>query len=358
MPEVSFFVFPFLPVWVIEGLLYGSEPSKSLNAYAAENGRIRKEQGIMAVVIQLVLLVIGFVLLVKGADWFVEGASRLAEKFGIPQLVIGLTIVAMGTSLPEAAVSVSAALKGSAEITIGNIVGSNIMNVLLILGITSVITPIAVQKSTVKYEIPFVIIVSALLMGIGLTDHVVSRGDGVLLWVLMICYLLYLLRMAKNGGDMPGEETKQEEMPVWKMLLFIVGGGVMIVVGSDVAVDAATELARIFGMSERLIGLTIVAFGTSLPELVTSATAAIKGKADIAVGNIVGSNIFNILFVVGTSALITPVVYAADFMVDSIMCIVSAVLLWVLVFKKHRLGRAGGACMLAGYAAYFVYLLR
>ena len=311
----------------------------------------------MAVVIQLVLLVIGFVLLVKGADWFVEGASRLAEKFGIPQLVIGLTIVAMGTSLPEAAVSVSAALKGSAEITIGNIVGSNIMNVLLILGITSVITPIAVQKSTVKYEIPFVIIVSALLMGIGLTDHVVGRGDGVILWVLMICYLLYLLRMAKNGAD-TGEETEQEEMPVWKMLLFIVGGGVMIVVGSDVAVDAATELARIFGMSERLIGLTIVAFGTSLPELVTSATAAIKGKADIAVGNIVGSNIFNILFVVGTSALITPVVYAADFMVDSIVCIVSVVLLWVLVFKKHRLGRAGGVCMLAGYAAYFVYLLR
>lgn len=352
-------VSPFLPVWIIEDLLYGSEPSESLNEYAAVDGRIRKEQGIMAVVIQLALLVIGFVLLVKGADWFVEGASRLAEKFGIPQLVIGLTIVALGTSLPEAAVSVSAALKGSAEITIGNIVGSNIMNVLMILGITSVITPIAVQSSTVKYEIPFVIVVSVLLTGIGLTDHVVGRTDGVILWVLMICYLLYLLRMTKAGEDMPGEETESGgRMSVWKMLLLILVGGVMIVTGSDVAVDAATELARIFGMSERLIGLTIVAFGTSLPELVTSATAAIKGKADIAVGNIVGSNIFNILFVVGTSALITPVVYAADFMVDSIVCIASAVLLWVLVFKKHRLGRAGGACMLAGYAAYFVYLLR
>lgn len=317
----------------------------------------------MEVVIQVALLAVGFVLLVKGADWFVEGASKLAERFGIPQLVIGLTIVAMGTSLPEAAVSISAALKGSAEITIGNIVGSNIMNVLLILGITSVITPIAVQKSTVKYEIPFVIIVSALLAGIGLTDHVVGRMDGAILWVLMLVYLGYLLVMAKKGNGLPegdGEEGKQEDkpMPVWKMLLFIIAGGVMIVAGSDVAVDAATALARIFGMSERLIGLTIVAFGTSLPELVTSATAAVKGKADIAVGNIVGSNIFNILFVVGTSALITPVAYAANFFVDSIVCIATAALLWVFVVKNKRLGRIGGACMLVSYAAYFVYLIR
>ncbi|MDE6845920.1 MAG: calcium/sodium antiporter [Lachnospiraceae bacterium] len=306
----------------------------------------------MEVVIQLVLLAIGFVLLVKGADWFVEGASKVAEKFGIPQLVIGLTIVAMGTSLPEAAVSVSAALKGSAEITIGNIVGSNIMNVLLILGITSVITPIAVQKSTVKYEIPFMIAMSALLMGIGYSDHVVGRTDGVILWGFMVCYLAYLFYMSKKGQNVLGEEENEngqeaeKKMPVWKMLVLILIGGVMIVVGSDVAVDAATALARIFGMSERLIGLTIVAFGTSLPELVTSATAALKGKADIAVGNIVGSNIFNILFVVGTSALITPVAYAANFFIDSVVCILAAVLLWVLIVKNKRLGRAGGTCML------------
>ena len=313
----------------------------------------------MEVIIQIALLALGFVLLVKGADWFVEGASKVAEKFGIPQLVIGLTIVAIGTSLPEAAVSVSAALKGSAEITIGNIVGSNILNVLLILGLTSVIRPIAVQKSTVRYEIPFVVVVSALLMGIGYTDNTVGRVDGMILWALLICYLIYLLVIAKKG-DGPAEETPEEEkqMPVWKMLVLIVLGGVMIVIGSDVAVDAATELARIFGMSERLIGLTIVAFGTSLPELVTSATAALKGKSDIAVGNIVGSNIFNILFVVGTSALITPVAYSADFLVDSIVCIASVVLLWLCVFKNKRLGRPGGAVMLLGYAGYFVYLMR
>ena len=233
----------------------------------------------MDVLIQIGLLALGFVLLVKGADWFVEGASRLAEKFGIPQLVIGLTIVAMGTSLPEAAVSVSAALKGSAGITIGNIVGSNILNILLILGLTALITPIAVQKTTVRYEIPFVILVSVVLVAMGAGgDHLLHFPDGLILWALMFCYLGYLV-IAKKGGGFSEEMPEEKPMPVWKMLLMIALGGVMIVAGSNVAVDAATELALIFGMSERLIGLTIVAFGTSLPELVTSVTAAIKGKA-------------------------------------------------------------------------------
>lgn len=313
----------------------------------------------MAVAIQLAILVAGFVFLVKGADWFVEGASKVAEKFGIPQLVIGLTIVAMGTSLPEAAVSVSAALKGSADITIGNVVGSNILNILIILGLTSVIRPIAVQKSTVKYEIPFVVLISAFLLGIGYTDHMVGRADGVVLWVLFIAYLLYLLKMTKSGENAQEESPAEDKpTPVWKMILLIIVGAALIVLGSDLAVDAASELARIFGMSERLIGLTIVALGTSLPELVTSVTAAIKGKADIAVGNIVGSNIFNILFVVGTSSLITPVVYAPNFLVDSIVCIAAAVLLWLCVFKKRTLGRAGGAVMLICYAGYFVYLMK
>ena len=313
----------------------------------------------MAVVIQLALLVVGFVFLVKGADWFVEGAGKVAEKFGIPQLVIGLTIVAMGTSLPEAAVSVSAALKGSADITIGNVVGSNIMNVLVILGLTSVIRPIAVQKSTVKYEIPFVALISVFLLALGYSDHVVGRADGVILWVLFIAYLLYLFKMAKSGEYVPEELPDEDKpIPVWKMVLLIIVGAVMIVLGSDMAVDAASELARIFGMSERLIGLTIVAFGTSLPELVTSVTAAVRGKADIAVGNIVGSNIFNILFVVGTSALITPIVYASNFLVDSIVCIVTMILLWLCVFRNRKLGRAGGTVMLLCYAGYFVYLMR
>lgn len=315
----------------------------------------------MQIVVQLGLLVVGFVLLMKGADWFVEGASKIADRFGIPQLVIGLTIVAMGTSLPEAAVSISAALKGSAEITIGNVVGSNIMNVLVILGLASVICSIPVQKSTVKYEIPFTIVVTALLALLGLWDNQISRLEGGILWVFMVVYLLYLLRMAQKGSPKEqGEEEKKEEkaQPVWKLLLMLVAGGSMIVFGSDVTVDAATVLATIFGMSERFIGLTIVAFGTSLPELVTSVTAAMKGKADIAVGNIVGSNIFNILFVVGTTALITPVVYGANFLVDSLVAVVTMGLLFVCVVRRKKLGRAGGVIMLAGYAAYFVYLMQ
>lgn len=316
-------------------------------------------EDIMQIALQLLFLAVGFVMLIKGADWFVDGASKIADRFGIPQLVIGLTIVAMGTSAPEAAVSITSALKGSAGITIGNVVGSNIMNVLVILGLTAVIRAIAVKKSTIRYEIPFTIGITVILAVLGLADNTVSRLDGVILWALMIVYLAYLLWMAKKGQDViedVPEATKKDTLP--RMILSILVGGALIVWGADVTVDAATELATIFGMSDRLIGLTIVAFGTSLPELVTSVTAAIKGKADIAVGNIVGSNIFNILFVVGTSALITPVEYATDFFVDSVVCIASAALLWLCVVKNKRLGRLGGAIMLACYGGYFAYLIR
>lgn len=312
----------------------------------------------MDILLQLLLLVVGFVMLIKGADWFVEGASKIADRFGIPQLVIGLTIVAMGTSLPEAAVSISAAVQGSAEITIGNVMGSNILNVLIILGLTSVVRTISVQKSTVYYEIPFVIIVTAVLAGVGLMDNRVSRLEGVLLWVFFIAYMLYLLVMAKKGAPMEDVPEAGKNESLLKLIFFVIFGAAIIVFGSDITVDAATKIATAFGMSERFIGLTIVALGTSLPELVTSVTAAIKGKADIAVGNIVGSNIFNVLFVVGTTALITPVTYAAGFTVDSIVAIASVVLLFLCVIKGKKLTRTGGIIMLVGYAAYFVYLIR
>ncbi len=313
----------------------------------------------MEIVQQVVLLVVGFVMLIKGADWFVEGASKIADRFGIPQLVIGLTIVAMGTSAPEAAVSIASALKGSAEITIGNVLGSNILNILIILGLTAVVRAIAVQKSTIKYEIPFTILVTVLMGVLGLTDSVISRGEGVVLWACFLVYMGYLLVMAKKGQNADCEEKKDEKKdPMWKLILLVIIGVVLIVFGSDVSVDAATALAKIFGMSERLIGLTIVALGTSLPELVTSVTAAIKGKADIAVGNIVGSNIFNILFVVGTTALITPVAYSASFMVDTITAVAAMVLLLICVLPKKRLGRTAGIIMLVGYVAYFIYLIQ
>lgn len=316
----------------------------------------------MEILIQTALLILGFAMLVKGADWFVEGAAKLADKFGIPQLVIGLTIVAMGTSAPEAAVSISAALKNTAEnnsaaIAIGNILGSNILNILLILGITAVLTTVPVQVSTIRYEIPFMILITILLFGVGYFDGTVGRTDGVILWAGMILYLLYLLRMAKKGQASVEEVESDGSDKVWKMLLLLVIGGVCIVWGSDITVDAATALARIFGMSERLIGLTIIAFGTSLPELITSVTAALKKKADIAVGNIVGSNIFNILFVIGTTALITDVPYQPDFLVDSIVCIAVAVLLLLCVIRNKKLQRPAGIVMLCGLAGYMVYLI-
>ena len=318
----------------------------------------------MEVIIQFALLAIGFLLLIKGADWFVGGASKIADRFGIPQLIIGLTIVAMGTSAPEAAVSISAAVKNTAEnnsaaIAIGNILGSNILNVLLILGITAVIVTIPVQLSTIKYEIPFMIIITCLLAGIGYFKGHLGRIDGILLWFFMILYFVYLIVMARKGqisvGVEEGEIKVNENMFMLLVLLAI--GIIAIVAGSNIAVDAATALARIFGMNERLIGLTIVAFGTSLPELITSITAAMKKKADIAVGNIVGSNIFNILFVIGTTSLITDVPYNYSFNFDSIVCIATSFVLFLCVLKKKKLNRVHGGILLCMLVAYYGKLI-
>ena len=312
----------------------------------------------MGLLTQVLLLVVGFVLLVKGADWFVEGAASIADKFGIPQIVIGLTIVAMGTSAPEAAVSISAALKGSAEITIGNVVGSNILNILIILGLTSVIRTIFVQKTTIHYEIPMVIGITVLLAVMGLQNNVVSRLEGIILMGCMVVYMMYLLRLAKRGS-IDNEELDEfaEKSSMGKLIFLVIIGVAAIVWGSDIAVNAATAIARIFGMSERFIGLTIVALGTSLPELVTSVTAAMKGNSDIAVGNIVGSNLFNIMFVVGITAIITPVVYAPAFVIDSAVAIGAAILLLLCVFRRKMLNRLHGIIMLLCYGGYFMYLM-
>lgn len=308
----------------------------------------------LELLLQFVLLAVGFLMLVKGADVFVDGAAGIADKFGIPQLVIGLTIVAMGTSAPEAAVSITAALKENADITIGNIVGSNILNILIILGVTSVIVAVSVQKSTVRYEIPFMLVITVMLAIFGYTSGHITFWEGIIFWIAFTIYLAYLFIMAMNNKE-EVEETKKR--PVWMLILFVVIGIVLVVWGSDVTVDAATRIARAAGLSQRFIGLTIVALGTSLPELVTSVSAARKGKADIAIGNIVGSNIFNILFVVGTTALITPVVFKPEFMIDTMISLAAGILLWLCVFRDRKLGRAGGIIMLLGYVAYFVYLV-
>ena len=307
----------------------------------------------MTLILEILLLAIGFALLVKGADWFVDGASGIAAKLHIPQLVIGLTIVAMGTSAPEAAVSISAALKGSADITIGNIVGSNILNILIILGLASAIVPIAVAKSTIRIDIPFMLAITGVLLALG-WDQTITLADGLIMLALFIGYLGYMLYMAKKGGE-DGEEIK--DLKLWQALLYTVVGLALIVWGANIAVDAATALARIFGLSERFIGLTVVALGTSLPELFTSVAAARKGNADIAIGNIVGSNIFNILFIVGLSAMIVPVPFTPNFRIDTVVAFAAGVMLLLCSLRQKKLVRWHGIAMLLAYGAYFMYLL-
>lgn len=309
----------------------------------------------MDLLIQFLLLAAGFVMLIKGADWFVDGASGIATKFGIPQLVIGLTIVAMGTSAPEAAVSISAAFSGNADITIGNIVGSNILNIFIILGVSSVITTLAVAKSTIKYEIPFMTAITLLLLMLGL-DGKIGLIDGIILIAAFALYMFYLFRMAKNNKEEQDAES-EKKMGIAKAIIFTIIGLALIVLGSNVTVDAATKIAEAFGVSERFIGLTIVALGTSLPELFTSVSAARKGNADIAIGNIVGSNIFNILFVVGISSVIIPVPFVSNFIFDTIVATIAAVMLLVCCLKTKTLKRWAGILMLISYAAYFVCIL-
>ncbi len=305
------------------------------------------------ILVQIALLAIGFLMLVKGADWFVDGSAGIAKKMGIPQLVIGLTIVAMGTSAPEAAVSINASLKGNSGIAIGNVVGSNILNILIILGISALLSTIAIQQSTLRYEMPYMIFVTIILIALGMTGEYVTRAEGVILWVLFLVYLAYLFRLAKQGA----EEDDTEDRSIIKLLINMIGGGVIVVWGSDITVDSATQIAQMIGLSERFIGLTIVALGTSLPELVTSVVAAKKGNADIAIGNIVGSNIFNILFVIGTAAVIAPVIYDAAFLIDGVIAVLAGVLLWISVLKTRSLRKPWGIVMLLCYGAYLIYLL-
>ena len=306
----------------------------------------------MEILLQIVLLAAGFIMLVKGADWFVDGSSGIATKFKIPQIVIGLTIVAMGTSAPEAAVSITSALKGSAEITIGNIVGSNILNILVILGLSALVTPLVVAKSSIKVDIPFMIGITGLLLWMGYNGEV-ERWEGILILLIFASYIGYLMYVAFKDKN----EEEANEISVIKAIIFTVVGLALIVWGSNVTVDAATNIARELKVDDRIIGLTIVALGTSLPELFTSVMAARKGNADIAIGNIVGSNIFNILFVVGLSSVIVPVPFAEAFRFDMLVAIAVAVMLFLCVLKDKKLNRWAGVLMLVSYAAYFAVIL-
>lgn len=323
------------------------------------------------------LLIIGFFILICGANYFVEGASALARRLRIPQIVIGLTLVAMGTSLPEAAVSIMASLQNKPEIAFGNVIGSNIFNLFFILGVSALMAPLAVKKNTYRFEIPLLVVITFAIVPLSLDGKLTRKEAGFFL-VVFLFYLLYLVITAirtDEVGVMQDENASDDVIysdnkvsrrnsykaasDVAKQAFFIIGGLLGVFWGSELAVANATTLAMLSGMSERLIGLTIVSVGTSLPELFTSVTATIKGNSDIAIGNIVGSNIFNILFILGISAEIRTIAVSRTFIVDSMISYTGSLILLaaVLLSRERMIGKRLGAVLLAGYAGYFVYLL-
>lgn len=304
----------------------------------------------------IILVIGGFFLLVKGADWFVAGAATLANKWGIPHMVIGLTIVAMGTSLPEAAVSIAAAMNHSAGISVGNVVGSNIMNILIVLGVTAVIAAMPVEKDTIRKDIPFLIGVTILMAFFGYTGGQIVRAEGIVFAIVFLIYLAYLAIITKKNN--PPEEGEDEYIhdgySVTKCMIILFLGGVMTIVGSKLIVFGATDVAETIGISDRIIGLTVIAFGTSLPELVTCIVAARQGNSGIAIGNIIGSNIFNILFVLGATSIITTVPFEMKFMFDTVVALAAILVLWASAFRNGKVGRKVGYVMLAIYVAYSV----
>lgn len=309
----------------------------------------------------VVLLIIGFTFLVKGADAFVEGSSSIAKHFQVPSLIIGMTIVAMGTSLPETAVSVTASIAGSNALAVSNAVGSNIFNLMVVIGVCAVLTPVAVQKSSLKIDIPFSIVCALLLLVLGHDRMMLTRVNGLILIVLFAFFILYMIRSAQHSmnnedSEFAAEAADMKVMSVPKSLIFIVIGIAGITLGSDWVVDGAKTIASAFGISENLIGLTIVAFGTSLPELMTSIVAARKNEVDMALGNAVGSNIFNILMVLGIASALSPIAFIQENIIDIIILVGFSFIVWLMAWTKHRLDKIEGLAMILLYAGYVVYI--
>lgn len=308
-------------------------------------------------VLTAILLVIGFVALIKGADFFVDGASRLALKFHVPSLIIGMTIVAMGTSAPECAVSISASVAGSNGMAIGNVIGSNMFNLLVVCGVCAVIAPMAVNKITLKKDFPFAIIVGLLLLGFGSLGMGINRLEGIIMLAIFAVFIWNMIATAKKNKT---ETQVADEVPVafsWVKVLLSIGGGlVAIVVGGQLVVNSAEVIAASFGLSENLIGLTVCAIGTSLPELVTSIVAARKGEVDMAIGNVIGSNIFNILLVLALASAISPCAMTMENVIDLVILLAVSLIMILLILPKKQLNRAGGGICIAMYVAYMVYI--
>lgn len=314
-------------------------------------------------ILSIVYLLIGIVLILVGADRLTEGASAFARRLHVNELVIGLTVVAFGTSMPEFVTSLIASARGSADLSVGNIVGSNIFNVLAIMGVSAIITPVKISKTTLVKDIPFGILASAMLIvvcfdsffGTAATPNVITRGDGLVLLGFFAVFMWYTMSVAKNG--MESTEAPVKQMSLLKTTLFIIVGLGFLIFGGNLFVKGASDIARVFGVSEAIIGLTIVAGGTSLPELATSVVAAHRGHADLAIGNVVGSNIFNIFWILGFCGLISPMTLGGITAVDMFVMLGSMLLLWLFCCSRSRVSRGEGIVMVALYASYTTYLI-
>ena len=314
-------------------------------------------------IVNIILLIVGFVILIKGADIFVDGAKSIAGNFKVSKMLIGLTIVAFGTSAPEFAVSVKSMISGSGDIVLGNVVGSNILNILLILGTSALFHSLSVKNNTVKKELPFIILITCAFSALMLDSvfdkgeiNAFLRGDGIVLLMFFAVFIYYLISMARNKID--DDEEDEKYLSMGKAVLFTLGGLVAIVLGSNSVVDAAVYIASHLGVSEKMISLTIIALGTSLPELVTSVTATRKGEYDIAIGNVVGSNIFNIGMVIGIPVAIFGAIRTVSFnYIDIIVMIAAALLLFLFSFKDHKIDRKEGIMFLVVFVVYYVYVI-
>lgn len=323
-----------------------------------------------------ILLILGFYLLIKGADIFVDGAVSISKKLGIPSVIVGLTIVSLGTSAPELAVSIISSIQGSNEIAVGNVLGSNIFNTLMVLGATIIIMPMMIKKATIKND--FIINIGVTTLFLILTfnsiifggDNYISRVDGLILLVLCISYISFLVISVKRNKvtsddkfeeEVSADEVVNDNLSTVKSILRIIIGIIGIVVGGNIVVNSASAIATAWGMSDKLVGLTIVAMGTSLPELVTSAVAALKGEEDMALGNILGSNIFNILLIIGLSSLISPIIVSSTLIVDFIFLIVITVFIGMLIFlhkgKERKFGRLEGIIFVLLYISYMIFII-
>lgn len=305
-----------------------------------------------SMLINIVLLVMGLVVVLKGADWLTDGAVNIASRFGVSQMVIGLTIVAMGTSMPELCVSMVSALKGTPDLAVGNVVGSNTLNTLLIVGCSALVAPIMVKRSSVRRDIPFAVLAS-LLMLIFCLDGGIDRLDAALLFILFAVFMFVTVKYGKNEGT----EAKTTAAPLGKAALLLVVGLVCLILGSNLFVDNASFIASTLGVSDAVIGLTIVAGGTSLPELATSMVSAKKGNSDIAIGNVIGSNVFNILMIIGVTGLVKPMHIKGITSLDLIVMLASMLLLWFFCRTTYKVKRWEGAVLAISYIAYIAWLI-